>query len=105
VFIDEPLANLDPIAQEGVKRFLSGYREAGNTVVISTHDVSVAAELCTRVGVVHGGDLVRETRPADLGDGRTLLDVFMDAVGVGAEDVLERRQDDSGVERTEDAYP
>ena len=103
VFIDEPLANLDPIAQEGVKRFLSGYREAGNTVVLSTHDVSVAAELCTRVGVVHGGDLVREVQPADLEDGTALLDVFMDAVGVGAEDVVEGERDDAGVGRTGDA--
>ena len=105
VFIDEPLANLDPIAQEGVKRFLSGYREAGNTVILSTHDVSVAAELCTRVGVMHAGDLIREVRPADLGDGRSLLDVFMDAVEVGAEEVAvaEGGPDGAGVERTGDA--
>ena len=103
VFIDEPLANLDPIAQEGVKRFLTRYREAGNTVILSTHDVSVAAELCTRVGVMHAGDLIREVRPADLEDGTALLDVFMDAVGVGAEDVVEGERDDAGVGRTGDA--
>ena len=106
VFIDEPLANLDPIAQEGVKRFLRQYREAGNTVVLSTHDVGVAAELCTRVGVVYGGELVREVRPADLEDGTTLLDVFMDAVEAeteaGAEAVGGRTRDEAGPERTED---
>ncbi|WP_135828493.1 ABC transporter ATP-binding protein [Halorussus halobius] len=80
VFIDEPLANLDPIAQERVKRFLRDYREAGNTLVLTTHDVDVAADLCSRVGVVYGGDLVADVRPADLPAGETLLDVFLDRV-------------------------
>ena len=84
VFIDEPLANLDPIAQEGVKEFLAGYREAGNTLVLSTHDVDVAAELCSRVGVVYAGDLVADVRPDEL-DGRTLLDVFVDSVDAPGE--------------------
>ena len=103
VFIDEPLANLDPIAQEGVKQFLTRYREAGNTVLLSTHDVSVAAELCTRVGVVYGGDLVREVRPADLDSGRTLLDVFMDAVGVEGRPADLEDGARAGAGRTEDA--
>jgi len=92
VFIDEPLANLDPIVQERVKRFLREYREAGNTVVITTHDVDVAAELCSRVGVVHGGGLVADVRPSELPADETLLDVFLDRVdatverGVAADD-------------------
>ena len=81
VFIDEPLANLDPIIQERVKRFLRDYRDAGNTVVITTHDVDVAAELCTRVGVAYGGELVADVRPSELAAGETLLDVFLDRVG------------------------
>jgi ABC-2 type transport system ATP-binding protein len=80
VFIDEPLANLDPIVQERVKRFLHEYRENGNTVIVTTHDVDVAAELCTRVGVMHSGNLVADIRPADLPANETLLDVFLDHV-------------------------
>ncbi|AEN05784.1 ABC transporter ATP-binding protein [Halolamina sp.] len=77
VFIDEPLANLDPIVQERVKRFLVEYREAGNTVVISTHNVEVAAELCSTVGIVSAGQLVAEVVPSELGSDETLLDAFM----------------------------
>ncbi|WP_226010837.1 ABC transporter ATP-binding protein [Halomicrobium salinisoli] len=85
VFIDEPLANLDPIVQERVKRFLGEYRAAGNTLVLTTHDVDVAAELCSRVGVVYGGELVADVRPSELPDGETLLDVFLDRVDAGVE--------------------
>ncbi|WP_336330113.1 MULTISPECIES: ABC transporter ATP-binding protein [unclassified Haloarcula] len=80
VFIDEPLANLDPIVQERVKRFLRSYRDAGNTIVVTTHDVDVAAELCSRVGIMYGGDLVADVRPAELDADVTLLDVFLDNV-------------------------
>jgi len=85
VFIDEPLANLDPIVQERVKRFLRSYREAGNTVVVSTHNVDVAAELCSRVGIVNAGELVAEVEPSSLGADETLLDVFVENVDAGEE--------------------
>jgi ABC-2 type transport system ATP-binding protein len=78
VFIDEPLANLDPIVQERVKRFLREYQAAGNTVLISTHNVDVAAELCSRIGIVSAGSVVGDVRPADLEDDETLLDVFLE---------------------------
>ena len=80
VFIDEPLANLDPIVQERVKRFLREYREAGNTLLITTHDVDVAAELCSRVGIMYSGELVADVRPSALPSDETLLDVFLDRV-------------------------
>jgi ABC-2 type transport system ATP-binding protein len=80
VFIDEPLANLDPIVQERVKRFLRSYRDDGNTIVVTTHDVDVAAELCSRVGIMYGGELVADVRPAELDADVTLLDVFLDNV-------------------------
>ncbi|MFB6220201.1 MAG: ABC transporter ATP-binding protein [Halolamina sp.] len=85
VFIDEPLANLDPLVQERVKRFLREYREAGNTVVVSTHNVEVAAELCSQVGIVSAGSLVAEVVPADLGPETSLLDAFMEHVEAGGE--------------------
>lgn len=80
VFIDEPLANLDPIVQERVKRFFREYREAGNTMIITTHDVDVAAELCSRVGIVYGGRIVADVRPSELSPRETLLDVFLNRV-------------------------
>ncbi len=80
VLIDEPLANLDPIVQERVKRLLGDYREAGNTVLLSTHNVHVAAELCSQVGILEAGRLVDTLRPAALEADRTLLDVFFDSV-------------------------
>ncbi|AEH37792.1 ABC transporter ATP-binding protein [Halopiger xanaduensis] len=84
VLIDEPLANLDPLVQEQVKRFLVAYAADDNAVFVSTHNIDVAAEICTRVGIVADGRLVAERTLEDgLGDGSgddSLLDVFLEHV-------------------------
>ncbi len=94
VFIDEPLANLDPIVQEVVKRFLVAYAAEGNAVFVSTHNIDVAAEICSRVGIVADGRLVAERTPG--ADDEPLLEVFLDSVDdadardVPAGDLIER---------------
>ncbi|WP_416838791.1 ABC transporter ATP-binding protein [Haloferax sp. DFSO52] len=85
VVIDEPLANLDPIMQERIKRFLVEYRAAGNTILISTHNVDVAAELCSRVGIVYDGSLVADVVPSELGPDERLLDFFLDRLDTDVE--------------------
>ncbi|MFC7046078.1 ABC transporter ATP-binding protein [Halobacteriaceae archaeon GCM10025711] len=77
VFIDEPLANLDPLVQDAVKEFIVAYHDAGNTVVLSTHHLAVADDLCTAVGILHDGRLARTYRPASE---ETLHDAFRAAV-------------------------
>ena len=94
VFIDEPLANLDPIVQERVRRFLVGFVESGSTVFLSTHHVEVAEAICTRVGILDRGRLVDTVDPASLAPDESLLDVFLETVGdgsSGASDGAERR--------------
>ncbi|WP_135535144.1 ABC transporter ATP-binding protein [Halostella pelagica] len=77
VFIDEPLANLDPIVQERTKRFFESYAADGNTLFFSTHHVEVAEDICTRVGIVSGGELIAERDPRALDEGSSLLDAFL----------------------------
>lgn len=81
VFIDEPLANLDPMVQERVRRYLVSYVEEGNTVFLSTHHIEVAEAICTRVGIVSEGQLIDDRKPASLGPGESLLDLFVSSVG------------------------
>ncbi len=86
VFIDEPLANLDPIVQEQVKRFLVTYAAEDNAIFLSTHNIEVAEDICTRVGIVADGqciaerDLSGERRSDSGGDGDaedSLLETFL----------------------------
>ncbi|SEV82128.1 ABC transporter ATP-binding protein [Natrinema salifodinae] len=85
VFIDEPLANLDPLVQEQVKQFLVSYAAGDNAVFVSTHNIDVAEEICTRVGIVADGQLVTERTLDGDEDDESLLDVFLDRVEGTAE--------------------
>ncbi len=81
VFIDEPLTNLDPVVQERVKSFVVDYNEKGNTVFLSTHDITVAEEICSRVGIIQNGELVAEKDVDEVKrNGSRLIDEFMEEV-------------------------
>ena len=67
VFIDEPLINLDPLIQEEVKDVFREHRERGGSMVLSTHLVSLAEELCDRVLFLKDGEVIEEvTEPENL---------------------------------------
>ncbi|HEY2952762.1 MAG TPA: ABC transporter ATP-binding protein [Verrucomicrobiae bacterium] len=56
--IDEPMVGLDPQHARIVKDILKERSEAGMTVFLSTHQLSVAEELADRIGIIHQGRLV-----------------------------------------------
>jgi ABC-2 type transport system ATP-binding protein len=55
LLLDEPFINLDPIYQRKVKDHLLDYVSKGGTVLISTHILSLAEELCSRVCIINKG--------------------------------------------------
>jgi ABC-2 type transport system ATP-binding protein len=67
VFImDEPMVGLDPQHARAVKDILKERARAGMTVLISTHQLSVAEELADRIGIMHQGRLVALGTAAEL---------------------------------------
>jgi fluoroquinolone transport system ATP-binding protein len=55
LFLDEPTAGLDPVNARTVKDLIRARRAAGATVFLTTHDMSVADELCDRVAFIVDG--------------------------------------------------
>ncbi|MGA2030203.1 MAG: ABC transporter ATP-binding protein [Verrucomicrobiota bacterium] len=56
--IDEPMVGLDPQHTRIVKDVLKERSRAGVTVLVSTHQLSVAEEIADRIGIIHGGKLI-----------------------------------------------
>jgi ABC-2 type transport system ATP-binding protein len=56
--IDEPMIGLDPQHARVVKDVFKERTRAGMTVLLSTHQLSVAEEMADRIGIIHGGRLV-----------------------------------------------
>jgi ABC-2 type transport system ATP-binding protein len=66
VLLDEPTAGLDPQARRGVWALVERLRSEGRTVLLTTHYMEEAQELCDRVGIMDGGRLVGLGSPAAL---------------------------------------
>lgn len=58
VFLDEPSAGLDPQARRFVHEQINAMRDEGVVVVLTTHDMDEAAELCDRVTIVDHGEIL-----------------------------------------------
>ena len=57
VMLDEPMSGLDPVGRREVRDIILELKNAGKTILFSTHILSDAEMLCDRVGVIAGGKL------------------------------------------------
>ena len=69
VFLDEPTTGFDPAARRTAWDTIRSLRDLGKTVLLTTHYLDEAQELCDRVAIVKDGRILAEGRPADLGVG------------------------------------
>ena len=58
IFLDEPTTGLDPQARRNLWELIREIRASGTTVVITTHYMDEAEELCDRVAFVNGGRII-----------------------------------------------
>ncbi len=74
---DEPTTGLDVQSSRAIKdKIIEMTREHGRCVLVTTHDMHVAQELCDRIGIIHHGELIT-CKPTE-----ELLEVFSDQVYV-----------------------
>jgi ABC-2 type transport system ATP-binding protein len=66
LILDEPMSGLDPQARALVKDVLGVARSGGQTIFFSSHILADMNEICDRVGVLHGGNLVYTGTPGGL---------------------------------------
>ena len=60
LILDEPTNGLDPQGIREIRDLLAELNAAGTTVFLSSHQLSEVEQLCTRVGIVNAGRLVRQ---------------------------------------------
>ena len=66
VFLDEPMSGLDPIGRREVRDIILRLRDRGTTVFFSSHILSDAETLCSRVAIVAQGKLVASGSVAEM---------------------------------------
>jgi ABC-2 type transport system ATP-binding protein len=95
IFLDEPTTGLDPQARRNLWDLIKEIRAGGTTVVITTHYMDEAEELCDRLAIMDHGEILKMAAPEALIDelldtgfskpkttkAATLEDVFLNLTG------------------------
>ena len=66
VVLDEPTTGLDPQARLAIWRQLEELKQAGVTLIVTTHYMEEADRICDRVAVVDNGKIIEQGTPAEL---------------------------------------
>ncbi len=63
VFLDEPTTGLDPQSRRNFWALIEGIKQAGKTIVLTTHYMEEAYRLCDRIAIVDRGRIIIEGEP------------------------------------------
>ena len=93
VLLDEPTIGLDPRSARNLRELILDIKREGRTVLLTTHYMDEADQLCDRVGIIDAGTIIALDTPARLKRGIKQLDVVqleVDAFEPRALDALRR---------------
>ncbi|RDE17147.1 MAG: ABC transporter [Candidatus Thorarchaeota archaeon] len=85
LILDEVQAGIDPRGAATIKEILNGLRSKGATILMSTHILEIAEELCVRIGIIKDGSMIAEGTMDELrmmAEGqRNLEEIFLALTG------------------------
>lgn len=65
LLLDEPASGMDPIARRDMRLILQELAAGGASVIVSSHILSELSDMCTSVGIMHRGKLLRHGSMAE----------------------------------------
>ncbi|MFA9399915.1 MAG: ATP-binding cassette domain-containing protein [Acidobacteriota bacterium] len=66
LFLDEPTTGFDPTARRNAWEMITGLRDLGKTILLTTHYMDEAQYLADRVAIIDGGTILAEDTPQNL---------------------------------------
>ena len=91
LIMDEPTLGLDVLTNRVILDFIIQQRDAGKTILLSTHYLEEAEALCDRIGLLHHGRLIAEGEMSALREQTGLdhlTDIFLSLIGQAPVDRL-----------------
>ena len=104
LFLDEPTTGLDPAARLFVWDRIRDLRTRGVTMILTTHDMDEAAQLCERVGIMDRGKILAMDTPDALTatvPGKNTLDLGIRPMAADRDQLVASLGRVPGVERLE----
>jgi ABC-2 type transport system ATP-binding protein len=83
-FLDEPTVAMDPQSRHAVWDFIKDLKSKGKSIILTTHYMEEAEELCDRVGIIDHGRLIALGPPRELiskNKAKNLEEVFINLTG------------------------
>lgn len=84
VFLDEPTVGMDPQSRRAIWDFIVELKDQGKTILLTTHYMEEAEQLCDEVGIIDHGKLIEIGSPDNLKskyNAKDLEDVFIQLTG------------------------
>ena len=84
IFLDEPTVAMDPQSRHAVWDFVQELKKQNKTIILTTHYMEEAEELCDRVGIIDHGKLIALGTPKELiakNSVKNLEEVFIKLTG------------------------
>jgi ABC-2 type transport system ATP-binding protein len=66
LMLDEPTIGLDPGAARSIRELMMEMKHQGKTILLTTHYMEEADQLCDRVGIIHEGKIIALDTPSNL---------------------------------------
>lgn len=79
--LDEPLTGLDPQTAKALREYMQYYKQQGNAVLYSSHNLDAVEKTCDRAYIINNGHLVESIDIAEFkrnNPGKSLEEVFID---------------------------
>ena len=76
ILADEPIAALDVYHQLHIMELLAAHAQNGGAVMAALHDLSLAARFCTKLVLIHKGELIAQGSPVEVLTPQNLADVY-----------------------------
>jgi ABC-2 type transport system ATP-binding protein len=84
LFLDEPTVGIDTQSRHLIHKQLTELNREGTTILYTTHYIQEAQELCSRIGIIDEGRIIRQGTPYELlrqSGSRNLEDLFLKLTG------------------------
>lgn len=68
IIVDEPFSGLDPVNTKLLKNVIMEQKKAGKAIILSTHLIEQAAQMCDQLLMINKGKVVLHGKPAEIMD-------------------------------------
>ena len=81
LFLDEPTVALDPQVRRKIWMLIQELKSQGITIILTTHYIEEAENLCDRVAILNAGKLIALDTTKNLCAGKSLEEIFIELTG------------------------